>query len=154
MVRASLLITCIQREIISTKRERALEENVPLMPGSTICSKLSLSWSRDEAHFTSNCSFLGFELSTKNKIIYWDINKSLNRKRKPRGVSMNCTCQMVFSLWQAPKATLQKNTRHFWYYQILAGHVQVQGSLYHHWQSQKPVFISIYRKNSWKKKIP
>lgn len=59
--------TWIQRETISANWERDLEEKVPLIPGSTILSKHSRSWSRDEAHFTKDCSCLGLELYHKMK---------------------------------------------------------------------------------------
>lgn len=59
--------TWMQSEMISAKRERALEGIVLLMAVSTICSKDSLSCSWDEAQFTNDCSPLGFELFKKKK---------------------------------------------------------------------------------------
>lgn len=55
-------VTWIQRETMSAKRDRDLDENVPVMSGSTICPKDSRSWSLNEAHFTKDCSDDGLEL--------------------------------------------------------------------------------------------
>lgn len=67
------LFTCMQRVIISAQRERTLEDNVPLISGSIISSRLPQSWSWNDAHLDRDCSIPGLKLCDKIKVfVIWE----------------------------------------------------------------------------------
>lgn len=120
--------TWIQRETISANWERDLEEKVPFIPGSTICSKHSRSWSRDEAHFTKDCSCLGLELYHKMKKMAHSDKIMRNLGCTYIYIYINHTHQQVSFPLIAPKATPRRRICQSLCYRFLVPSVQVQCS--------------------------